>query len=120
MHRSEKHFKNPEVFDPNNFLPEKVAERHMYSFLPFSGGPRNCIGKFTINSVCILGQHLHFMFFPGMRYANSVLKLITIYVVKNFTLTTSLKYEDLKFRMNITLNLLNTHLVTITRRPSSE
>lgn len=45
MHRSEKHFNNPDNFDPHNFLPEKVAERHMYSFLPFSGGPRNCIGK---------------------------------------------------------------------------
>lgn len=55
-----------------------------------------------------------------MRYANSVLKLITIYVVKNFTLTTTLKYEDLKFRMNITLNLLNTHLVTIKQRPNTE
>lgn len=52
----------------------------------------------------------------GTRYANSVLKLITIYVVKNFTLTTSLKMADLKYRMNITLNLLNTHLVTIKQR----
>lgn len=40
LHRHPEHWANPEGFDPDRF----ATERPRYTYLPFGGGPRQCVG----------------------------------------------------------------------------
>uniref|UniRef100_A0A2A4JTN2 unspecific monooxygenase n=1 Tax=Heliothis virescens TaxID=7102 RepID=A0A2A4JTN2_HELVI len=45
LHRDQQYFPDPEVFDPDRFLPENVSKIKNYAYLPFGEGNRICIGN---------------------------------------------------------------------------
>ena len=45
VQRDARYFPSPEAFDPERFAPGRIEQILPYSYLPFGGGPRICIGN---------------------------------------------------------------------------
>lgn len=86
---------NADKFDPDNFLPEKIDERHQCTFVPYSYGSRNCIGH---------------------RVAQFNIKIFVAYLIKKYKFSTRLKLQDLRLKFKVTASLINKHMVTIHER----
>jgi cytochrome P450 len=44
MHRDPRYFEQPERFNPDRWLDERVKGTPKFAYFPFGGGPRTCIG----------------------------------------------------------------------------
>jgi cytochrome P450 len=44
LHRHPEYWPNADRFDPERFDPKRNEQRHSYCYIPFSAGPRACIG----------------------------------------------------------------------------
>ncbi len=45
VHHDSRFFPAPDLFDPQRWTPEAIAERPKFSYFPFGGGPRQCVGE---------------------------------------------------------------------------
>jgi cytochrome P450 len=45
MQRDERYFHDPLSFDPDRWKPDLREARPQFSYFPFGGGPRRCIGE---------------------------------------------------------------------------
>lgn len=45
MHHHSAYWDHPEQFDPDRFAPGRASARPRFSYFPFGGGPRTCIGS---------------------------------------------------------------------------
>jgi cytochrome P450 len=44
-HRDARYYQDPEHFDPERWAPANRDSRPQFSYFPFGGGPRRCIGE---------------------------------------------------------------------------
>lgn len=71
-HRNPSYWPNPEGFDPDRFLEGESEKRPRFAYLPFGGGPRQCIGNsFALLemklALAIVLQRLELALPPGAR-----------------------------------------------------
>lgn len=72
MHRSPEHFPDPLRFDPERFTTEQKMARQKFTYFPFGGGGRQCIGEAFawmegILILATLGQQWKLNLVPGQH-----------------------------------------------------
>jgi len=84
IHHDPQIYPNPKEFIPERFSPEEKAKRHPFAFIPFSAGPRKCV---------------------GYKWAILEMLCLTSKLLRHYNISTTDKFEDLVILPYITLTL---------------
>lgn len=84
-----------DTFDPTRFYPECCKDRPAFSYIPFSAGPRNCI---------------------GMKYAQMSTKIIIAHLLRQYEFSSNLRFEDVEVKYHLVMEISNKNALQIKKR----
>ncbi|KYM96398.1 Cytochrome P450 4V3 [Cyphomyrmex costatus] len=97
MNRQEQYWPNPLEFDPDRFLPERIKNCPLNYHIPFSDGPKNCIGT---------------------KYAMISMKVILATLIRTFVFKVdrTMQIRNMKLKTDVTLSTIEPLKIRIKKR----